>query len=573
MIMALCHRRSGSVALLITLVSGAALLSASTSARPANPTREARASLAAASRALRVGQCGQASSLYREVAQQSAEVAIAERATAVALDCGQYAVAAASAARWVELAPDEDAPALARVRAELQAWRISEARAHFRAWLGSEPKKLPELIEALAREAGDEPTFAMLRELDAKPMKEPAAQASLAELALAAGDAASSLRYAQAARAAGAAAAPMAALQSRAHAVQGEAEAALAAAREAAAEPARRLAMAEALMLLGRDTEAESELQRLRNDGEVGAQAGRELAQMALERADYAVVEERCNTLMREQGGQVTAVFLLGIVAERRGDEDRALRSYRLLTGTGYAQQARRRAALMLYRDGDKASGLRMLMASRDADPAERIRASLATADMLATVGAAAEGLAIVKGALALAPGHPELDYQQAVLLERSGQGDAAIAQLEALHKARPLDSGVSNALGFTMADHKRELPRAEVLIREALAAQPDNPAILDSLGWVLFRRGQAEAAVTPLQRAFRLLKDGDIGAHLGEVLLATGHKGEARTILQRALAADPDNATLAATASRLVPGLAAPKPPPSLEPATRTSI
>ena len=72
------------------------------------------------------------------------------------------------------------------------------------------------------------------------------------------------------------------------------------------------------------------------------------------------------------------------------------------------------------------------------------------------------------------------------------------------MHRDRPLDAGITNALGYTLADHKRELPRAEQLIREALSAQPDNPALLDSLGWVLYRRGQF-AARSRLERAFRL--------------------------------------------------------------------
>jgi len=159
------------------------------------------------------------------------------------------------------------------------------------------------------------------------------------------------------------------------------------------------------------------------------------------------------------------------------------------------------------------------------------------------------------------------------VLMERAGQVDAAIALLESLHRSRPADAAITNALGFTLADHKRDLPRAEQLIRESLAVQPDNAAILDSLGWVQFRRGQAAAALAPLQRAFRLLKDGDIAAHLAEVLAANGRKGEMRELLKRALAADPDNATLTAMAARLAPGLNAPKPSPSLEPARRTSI
>jgi tetratricopeptide (TPR) repeat protein len=573
MIMALCHRRSGSVALLITLSSGALLLSASTTARTASPTREARASLVSANRALRAGECGQASTLFRDLALQEHEPAIAERATAVALSCGQYGVAASSAARWRVLAPGEDAPALLEVRAELQAWRIAEARTHFTAWLGRGHADLAKRIGQLADDAGNEATHAMLRGLDVPALREAAVQAQLAELALAAGDAASALRHAQAARTAGAGAPAMAALQSRAQAVLGNGDAALAAAREAAADKQGQMAKAEVLQLLDRDADAEAELQGLRNDPDVGAQAGRELAQLALQRADYAVVEERCNALLQEQAGQVTAVFMLGIVAERRGDEERALRSYRLLGGTAYGQQARRRAAMMILRGGDKESGLRLLAAGRDADPAERIRAELSIAELLSTGGAPAEGLARVKAALAHAPGHPELEYQQAVLLERAGQGEAAITLLESLHKARPLDIGVTNALGYTLADHKHELPRAEALVREALAGQPDNAAILDSLGWVLFRRGQADAALAPLQRAFRLFRDGDIGAHLGEVLVAVGRKAEARAVLQRALAADPDNAGLVTAAARLVPGLGVPKPPPALEPATRTSI
>ena len=131
----------------------------------------------------------------------------------------------------------------------------------------------------------------------------------------------------------------------------------------------------------------------------------------------------------------------------------------------------------------------------------------------------------------------------------------------------------MTNALGFTLADHRRELKRAEELIRASLVAQPDNPALLDSLGWVLHRRGQNAAAVAPLARAFRLLHDGDIGAHWGEVLWSTDQKAAARQAWQRALIADPDNKLLAATVHRYAPALKAPKPPPALESAPRTSI
>jgi tetratricopeptide (TPR) repeat protein len=294
---------------------------------------------------------------------------------------------------------------------------------------------------------------------------------------------------------------------------------------------------------------------------------------VAIDNADYAVAEQRCTSLLEDAESAPLAVFYLGIIAERRGDDETASRNYALLAGTSLEAQGRQRSAAILYRQGERDAAVRVVNASRDAAPDERIRGELAAADLLSTSGANDEALSRIESALKRSPGNPEISYQRAVLLERAGKVDGAIAALEGMHRERPLDAGITNALGYTLADHKRELPRAEQLIREALSAQPDNPALLDSLGWVLYRRGQFAAALPILARAFRLLHDGDVGAHWGEALWAAGQKPQARAAWQRALAADPDNKLLTTTVHRLAPTLTAPKPPPALEPAPRTSI
>jgi tetratricopeptide (TPR) repeat protein len=121
----------------------------------------------------------------------------------------------------------------------------------------------------------------------------------------------------------------------------------------------------------------------------------------------------------------------------------------------------------------------------------------------------------------------------------------------------RPQDGAISNALGFILADHNRDLSRAHRLINSALKSEPDNPAILDSLGWLQYRRGMPQAALPLLERAFRLDQDGDIGAHWGEVLWALGDKAKAREIWNRALMADPDNELVKAAQQRVgVPSL-----------------
>jgi Flp pilus assembly protein TadD len=120
--------------------------------------------------------------------------------------------------------------------------------------------------------------------------------------------------------------------------------------------------------------------------------------------------------------------------------------------------------------------------------------------------------------------------------------------------KERSDDPTLLNALGYTLADHTLELPHAESLIRRALVAMPDNPAAIDSLGWVQFRQGDARGAAVTLERAYSLGHDGEIAAHWGEALWVSGQQSEARRVWAAALAREPESKPLKATIKRLIP-------------------
>ncbi|HLQ12391.1 MAG TPA: tetratricopeptide repeat protein [Steroidobacteraceae bacterium] len=534
---------------------------------------DGNAAIVSAEAALQRGDCGLATTRYQQAVRQLSEPRLASHAAAVALACGQYPQALTLASRWLQLAPGDADATLVLVRADLGAQQIAEARRHFGLWLAANAQKIPETIQSLSQSAGSEPTLAMLRNLEAPQLAAAGPQLATAGLALEAWDAKLALRLAQRAREAGAGEAEVAQITARAEAVLGDAKAASAAARLAATSKGGRLTPAQTLMMLGQEDAAQTELQGLLNDKEAGGAAARLLAELAIERSDYALAEQRCNGLLHDPASAPMAVYYLGLIAERRGDDDAATRDYALLMGTAFEGEGRRRTASILYRQGDRDAAVRVLSAPRDAEPDERIRADLASAELLSVAGAADEALSRVESALRRSPGNPDISYQRAVLLERAGRVSAAVTALEILHRERPLDDNISNALGYTLADHRRDLPRAEQLIRAALAGQPDNPAVLDSLGWVLYRRGHGDAALPVLERAFRLLHDGDIGAHWGEVLWTAGRKSEARAAWQRSLASDPDNPRLAEIVHRYAPALSAPKPPPALEPAPLTTI
>jgi tetratricopeptide (TPR) repeat protein len=535
-------------------------------------TEDSNALVLTAEIALQRDDCGRAAANYTTAAQRLSDAKLAERATGVALDCGQYQAAERAAARWRQLVPGDPAALRAAMRADLGLYKIDDARSAFESWIksgggiapvkgsrGTADDNLAEQVSQVAQESGVSATFAMLRGAQGERLQSGRAQLALADLAFDGWNYREALQYAQRALSAGAERAPTQLLLARAHAGLGEADQAVAAAGAArtAAPKDQSFAAVDVLILLGREREARMALESLRDTAALRPQAERRLGLMAFDRGDYDEAQNVFSTLVKDQDSSVIAVYYLAAIAERRGESAAALRGYQMLSGTGLEAAARSRAATILYKAGQRSDALELLQPKDDATPATKLEAEIAQAQLLSNGGEGDQALARIDDVLARFPGHPDVLYQKSILLEKAGRTDAAIAQLEALYRDRPQDSAISNALGFILADHDRDLPRAQRLITAALKAEPDNPAILDSMGWLQYRRGMLQAALPLLERAFRLDQDGDIGAHWGEVLWALGDKTKARETWNRALMVDPDNALVKAAQQRAgVPSL-----------------
>jgi tetratricopeptide (TPR) repeat protein len=527
----------------------------------AREPEDSNALIMSAEIALQRDDCGRAAASYVRASQHLADARLAARATSVALDCGQFQAAEHAAQRWHELLPADPGALRALMRAELGLYRIDEARSAFEIWLKNGAAAVARngsggAVDALlqvAQQAGAPATLAMLRGVRSDALQGATAQLALADLAIDGWSYREALQYADRALSAGAPRAPVQQLISRAHAGLGDADEAVAAADAArsAAPKDQSFAPADVLLLLGREREARAALETLRDNAATHLQAQRRLGQMAFNSGDYDEARRDFSELLGDKDSSAIAVYYLSAIAERRDDSGAALRGYGLLTGTSLESAARARAANILYKQGEHEAALQMLGAGKDESPAARVSAEIAQAQLLANGGEAAQALARIDDALERTPGHPDLLYQKAVLLEKAGRTEAAVTLLESLYRERPRDSEAANALGFILADHGRDLARAEGLIKLALQAEPDNPAILDSLGWLDFRRGMSQQALPLLERAFRLAQDGDIGAHWGEVLWSLGEKAKAREAWNRAALADPDNALLKAAQQR----------------------
>jgi len=137
---------------------------------------------------------------------------------------------------------------------------------------------------------------------------------------------------------------------------------------------------------------------------------------------------------------------------------------------------------------------------------------------------------------LARVPDDRNVMFIRAAAMERLGRVDEAESLFQKLVESDPSDAASANYLGYMWADHGRNLEEALRLISQAVAAEPENSAYLDSLGWVHYRLGDLEQAEYWLQRAVDFGgADGTVLAHLGEVMLQRGDTDQARRLLQQA--------------------------------------
>jgi tetratricopeptide (TPR) repeat protein len=246
------------------------------------------------------------------------------------------------------------------------------------------------------------------------------------------------------------------------------------------------------------------------------------------------------------------AFYYLALIADRNGDPERALRFFSQVQNGENVVPALLRAATLLHKHGAPSAAEDLLDRLLEDEPQRAPEILTARARMYAQSSDLGKAFAVLEKAERDYPDSVELHYATASVYEEQGLVSAALRELTQVVKARPNDPTALNALGFTLADHTKSLARARKLIERAHATAPRNPAILDSLGWVYFREGRPADALPFLKTAYADDHDGDIAAHLGEVLWQLGQQDEAQRIWSEAGAMDADNHLLKSTRHRL---------------------
>jgi tetratricopeptide (TPR) repeat protein len=240
--------------------------------------------------------------------------------------------------------------------------------------------------------------------------------------------------------------------------------------------------------------------------------------------------------------------LLLGQIAEFLERHAEALEWYAGVPSGNQRWRARLRSSPVLHKLGRKDEAyarLRELQTDSAADDESRRDAYLLEAQLHKDDEKFDAEYQTYVRALASFPDEPAVLYSRALMWERRDEIPRAEADFRKILATDADDVNALNALGYTLADRTNRYQEALELISRALAAEPDNAAIIDSYGWVLYRLGRNKEALAELRRAFTKQKDAEIAAHLAEVLWVMGEKDEARKYFEEARKLDPKSRSL----------------------------
>lgn len=510
--------------------------------------------------ALQRGNLDIAMSRYIKLAKTTRDPRLAKRATEIALHTGNPYVAEQAASIWIELEPEsiEARQTIAAVLVNLG--KLDAAQPHFEILLASEKESIGnafmQLNQLLSRNADKASTLRLIQHLS-QPYKDlPEVHFAISQAAWFANQHPLALQEMQ-----------------RALVLRPDWEIAavhngrilqrisIADASEFYRDylqkypAANEVRIAYTRVLIG-EKQSDSAREQVRwlaesnpEDAEIMLAAGL----LAGEMGDLEVTEENFKkALSLGYKDASTVYFHLGQIYEETNRSDLAMESYQMVRSGGRYLPAQIRYADLLAMSGDIKEArehLQKLPAANDQQAAHLI---LTEAQIVRRTKAHQEVFELLSDGLKKFPDYPELLYDRALTADKLRKYQVLEKDLRKLIKLKPDNAHAYNALGYSYAERGIQLPEALKLIQRAIELAPEDPYIMDSLGWVYYRMGKNAEGLNYLNLAFAARPDPEIAAHLGELLWVQGAKDDARNIWRSALEKDPDNEVLLETLQRL---------------------
>ena len=277
------------------------------------------------------------------------------------------------------------------------------------------------------------------------------------------------------------------------------------------------------------------------------------LAMLSIEQADFAQARLHLGRLVRTDQRVNQAQYYLGLVAEKTGDVALALREFAKVDG-GYEYLSAQGRIVELISVNQSLEDARSYLAKKKlAHNGLRSQFDLIEGQLLSRVDAEDALFEHLDEAIEAQAGDIPLLYFRAMSGQKYDRLDILERDLKQVLTLDPGNADAMNALGYTLADQTDRYDEAYVLIEKALRLKPEEPAFIDSMGWVLYRLNRYEEAIDYLEQAFERFPNDEVAAHLGEVLWQSGKTRRAKRVWKEALSETPDSTFLQSVVKRFL--------------------
>ena len=488
---------------------------------------------------------------YLEVARETGDPRVAERAVRIAMFARDHERGLEAVELWAGLAPRNLETMQTHAALLIRAGVVEQAAEVLRGLIAAVEEESPGqglhlASEVLSREPDRASAVRVMEMLVADRPDDPRAQFALGHL-LARGD---DLERARTAFERVLASEPgneqAVVLLARLHQQRGDLpEALMVLERALEGRPgarAVRLTYARLLVETQRSDEALEQFERLVSEDPDDEDVRYALALLLLQTRAWERAEAEFRGLTGSIEHRDSAWFRIGEIAEARGDDEAAIAAFSRVQQADNRLNAQLRVAMLLSDAGRVDEARARLHALSGRSPRESVRLYRVDADILARHSRFDEAMQVLDAAIEEFPFDSELLYARAMLAEQLDDLAQLEHDLKRILEREPDNADALNALGYTLADRTDRIDEAYRLVKRAYELKPDSHYIIDSMGWVMYRLGRHQEALRYLRRAMEIEPDPEIAAHLGEVLWITGNEEEAREVWDAALESTPED-------------------------------
>lgn len=258
-----------------------------------------------------------------------------------------------------------------------------------------------------------------------------------------------------------------------------------------------------------------------------------------------ANAETILKTLAEQPEWNSQASFYLGKIEEKRNNIDAAIALFDKVNDSNFSLEAGMSTINLLAKARKFDEIEKRLESLLQKFPQQKLRIILMQASLYNQQNQTQKAFDVLSSALLEMPEEKDLLYTRALIAEHLGKIDVLETDLKKILLKDPNNAEALNALGYTLLNNPSRYKDAEKLLQKAIKLQPNEPAIMDSFGWLQFRLGNYSQAVKYLQAAYEKLNSGEIAAHLCEVFWVMGQKNDSQKLFDEAIKIAPEDVDL----------------------------